>query len=261
MKYIKNIEWISCSAYGHNAKETRDNYKSMVDFINENKLLDDIDYVVCEPNYLIKYFIESNIYNCKFIYWCVASITSEMCPWFVEEYIDLDKKIAKEIPTAVCTKTQVEALGINSFVEPIYNPEFFDYDIIFFPFRLSDQSYKFEEFRNIIETYYEETISKCCNRFKVLYSDPNQSYKDKLNNEIFVKVPSDKPVYLSILKSKPIIPYFEDSKNMEHISINEFLYYDCRIIAFENERFDNNTNVRQISKLDEIKKVLSDLLK
>lgn len=253
------IKWIPCDAYGKNAKETRDDPTPIIKFLNQNDIIKDIDYIVCEPNKLTEYFVAST-YSDKLIYWCVASITSEMCPWFVKDYAILDKIISKMVPTAVCTQTQVEALGSNAFIEPIYNPEYFDYDIIFFPFRLSDQSYKFEEFKNMIELLYEEMTLHYGKEFKVLYTDPNESFKENLNKDIFVKVPSDKPIYLSILKSRPIIPYFEDSRNMEHISINEFLYYKCRIIAFKNERFDKYLNVCQITKMDELRDALLNLL-
>ena len=260
LKWKDNIEWIPCNAYGKNAKETRDNYEPFIDVLLEKGLLRNTDCIVCEPNYLLKWLISRSAYENELIYWCVASITSEVCPWFVEAYANLDKAIAKVVPTAVCTQTQVEALGNKAFIEPIYEPEYFDYDIIFFPFRLSDKSYRFEEFKNIVTQLYEELDLKGADTFKVFYTDPNESYKEKLDPNIFVKVPSDKPVYLSILKSKPIIPYFEDSRNMEHISINEFLYYNCRIIAFENKRFDNNKNVKQILSMYDLREAITDLL-
>ena len=67
--------------------------------------------------------------------------------------------------------------------------------------------------------------------FKVLYTDPNDSNVFK-NNSMFVKVPSQKEVYTEILKARPIIPYFEDHYVLNHIGINEFRYYGCKVIMY-----------------------------
>lgn len=246
----RNINWESCIAYGKNAKQTRDDYESFIDWL---KNIEDFDYIVCEPNYLT--FELCKKYKEKIIYWCVASITSEMCPWFVEDYIEVDKKIAQLIPTAVCTKTQVEALKGLSFIESFYDASAFDYKTIFFPFRISDKSYMFDEFRMIIDNIYKSGLTN----FKVLYTDPNESLKENLNDEVFVKVPSDKHVYLSILKSKPIIPYFEDSNNILHISIFEFMYYNCNVIMFKNDNIHHKSFI-EINSFENFEEVLRRLL-
>lgn len=227
LKGRTNIKIIKCNAYGKNAKETREELEKFIPYINEN-----YDCIISEPNILTKYLVDNDY---KVIYWCVASITSEICPWFVEDYIEIDKYIASKAITAVSLENQVLALKGNSYVESFYNPEVFDYKTIFFPFRLSDKSYHFEELKKAIY----KIKSMGYNNFKVLYTDPNNSYYEKLD-DVFVKVSPDKDIYLSILKSRPIVPYLEDPDNMIHISTYELFYYNCKVISLNtnNSIFD-----------------------
>ena len=121
----------------------------------------------------------------------------------------------------------MKALKGKSYVEEFYLPGFFDLNIIFFPFRLTDRNYKAIEFKKKIEEMYE---NKNLKDFVVLYTDMNDSgiFEDK---KPFKKIPSDKELYLAILKSKPIIPYFENEEMLLHISYVEFKYYGCNIVT------------------------------
>jgi hypothetical protein len=250
-----NVTFLQVKCYGENANETRNTLR----FINDKELnllerCNNYDVIISEPNMTTYALMESKIKS-KLIYWCVASKTSEICPWFVEEFADMDYKIAQNVKTAVLTKTQMFYLKGKSFVDTdFYKAELFDYKTIFFPFRLSDKSYKAKIFRKIIEELKSEGI----NNFKVLFTDPNNSGIFE-EDGTFVKVDSSKDVYLSILKSKPIIPYFEDSNNMLHISIFEFDYYGCKIIMYENDNIKPESAVF-IKNDSEIKEALKNAL-
>lgn len=246
--------FVRCNAYGENAYATRMNGNKFAEFINDKFDRNDFDIIVIEPNTLAdkKYFYQFR--NAKIIYWCVASITSKGTPWFTEKFVDMDKKIASEFDTECILKTQVEALGGLSYDDHdgFYNPESFDYQTIFFPFRLSDKNYHTYEFKESIHK-----LKKICyNKFKVLYTDVNDSGYFYEDEDTFIKVPSQKEVYLEILKAKPIIPYLENTDILTHINIHEMLYYGCRIIMFENETYKNVENVSFIKTIDELSEEL-----
>lgn len=260
-KFISNcglsqvISFVESSGYKENANATRKTITEFLSTYNELKNKIKLDLIVSEPNFLTSVMALTNGYCEEIIYWCVASKTSTYSPWFVEEFAALDKVIAENINTAVLTKTQVEYLQGKSFVDSnFYCPELFDYKTIFFPFRLSDKSYKAEVLKDIIYNIR----AKGYNNFKVLYSDPNESGVFE-EDEVFKKVSSDKDVYLSILKSKPIIPYFEDSNNVLHISIFEFDFYKCKVIMYENDNIDFETAIK-IKDDSEIEQAIINLL-
>lgn len=219
-----NIKFLPLDIYGKNAKETRLNGKNTYDTVKS--MIRDYDYVVFEQNTFAQYIDEDFD---KFIYWCVASVTSKGTPWFVQDYIDIDKEIAKKYITACATYSQIEALNGKSYLEQFYSAKAFDKPIIFFPFRLTDKNYNVNQFIADIQT-----VSENCKDldFDVYYTDVNDS--KLLDGYNFTKVPSQKEVYLSILKSKPIIPYYDDIEQLIHINICEFDYYNCNVIMKEN---------------------------
>lgn len=211
--------------YGKNAKETRECPWGLLDVIRD-EYINGIKYdvIIAEPNFLISKLYP---YTKEIIYWNVASVTTEGTPWFVSDYSLLDRNLARKYKTACATMAQVNALQGNAFVESFYRPNYFDYKIIFFPFRISDENYMAKYVRDVIsELYFEEGFGN----FKVYYTDPNGSNNVFDKSDIFVKVPSQKEVYLGILKGQPIIPYMENTDVLEHISINEFIYYNCNVI-------------------------------
>ena len=116
---------------------------------------------------------------------------------------------------------------------------------------MTDESYHVKEFVEIINN-----IRMCgFNNFRVLFTDPNNSGLIE-EDEVFKKVSCDKDLYISILKGKPIIPYFEDSNNVVHISIYEFMFYECEVIMFENENinFETANFIKNIYDTEEILK-------
>ncbi len=245
-----DITFIRCDAYGENAFETRNNGLAFADFMNNKFGPDDFDVLVLEPNTLL---LSEYLYTFRFskiIYWCVASVTSKGTPWFTEKFVDMDKKIANIFPTECVLQSQVEALGGLSYADEkgFYDASQFDYTTIFFPFRLTDQNYHADDVKKAIQK-----LKKICyNRFKVLYTDVNDSGRFYEDEETFVKVSGQKEVYLEILKAKPIIPYLENSDVLTHINIHEMIHYGCRIIMFENDTYKDYDNVTFIKDIQEL---------
>lgn len=252
----KNVRLLSCAAFGNNAHETRTS-KKFFSFLCSIGY-EEYDVVLVEPNQLAMDLLSYHFWDDdmldKFVFWCPVSKTTGFTPSFIEEFDKKDMMIAKFIKTAVATQSQAGFLKGKSFVdETFYNAEAFDYKTVFFPFRLSDPCYKAKEVKDVL------TRLKSKYNFKVLYTDPNQSgvFDD---DDLFVRVPSQKEVYIQILKSRPIIPYFENSDDVLHISIFEFMYYGCDVIMLKN---NNKTfeNISQVSNMHEFEVELEKRLK
>lgn len=233
--FHQRVRFTKCNAYGENAHETRMNGSKFENWLRYNIDPLDFDVMVVEPNTLalgmedhIPGFVDD---LSRIIYWCVASATTKGTPWFTEDFVEMDKRIAAKYPTACASYSQVEFLDDLAFIDgEFYVAKYFDFKTIFFPFRLSDKNYQAELVKNVIYKLKEMGY----NNFKVLYTDVNDSGLFP-EDDTFVRVSGQKEVYLSILKSRPIIPYMEDADMLMHININEFMYYGCRVIMKKND--------------------------
>lgn len=231
-KYAKcRVSWLA-REYGLNAHETRNMGQKFYNYILGSGK--QYDYIISEIDTLAEIAIESKNHFCdsnNFIYWA-GSWNADGSPWYEKEHANTNQYIAKNISTACLLKGQVDLYKGKSFYdECIYDPQYFDKQIIFFPFRLSDKSYHAEEFKNIIHELKDEGYDN----FVVLFTDVNDSHvfdKELING--FIKVPSNKFVYQAILKGKPIIPYLDDVTKNYHSNIFEFEYYGCDIIQTKN---------------------------
>lgn len=245
-KHVKcEVNWLPRN-YGKNAHETRNMGQYFFDcIIGQNK---QYDIIISEVNTLAELAIKSNHKRCNknnFIYW-VGTHNTDGTLWCDGDY-SLNKSIAQEITTACLLKGQPDLYGGKSFYdEYIYDPQYFDKKIIFFPFRLSDKSYHAEEFKEIIKEIKEEGYDN----FVVLFTDVNDShlFDKELANE-FIQVPKNKFVYQAILKGKPIIPFLDSVEKNSHSNIFEFTYYGCDVIMLKNNVFKNVTQIENISEL------------
>lgn len=231
------IEFKENSGYGENAKETRNSEKFLIAF-------EHYDLIITEPQKCTEMLInDSKIDNDKITYWCVASETISYSPWFTREYKERDIEIAAKVTTACATQSQVLYLKGKSYRDEFYNADFSDMKIIFFPFRLSDPSYKAGTFKEMIKKLNQEA-----NNFKVIITDPNESSEadELLKLDNVIKMKADFPVYLSILKGRPIIPYFENADEIKHISIEEMIKYNCEIICYENKELPDRSNIIKV---------------
>lgn len=241
--------------YGKNAQETRNMGEQFLSYIDEK-----YDIVISEINTLAEIIANGGNDFCNknnFIYW-VGTHNIDGTRWDEPGHEQLNKKIAKEVMTACLLPAQVNFLGGKAFKDDyVYEPKYFDKNIIFFPFRLSDNSYKLKLFLNAIRYLYED---EKINNFVVLYTDPNDSgLLDYIDENIFIKVPANKFVYLSILKGKPIVPFLDDVEKNSHSNIFEFLYYDCKVIMYENENIFFKKAIK-IKNDEELKIKLKELL-
>jgi hypothetical protein len=123
--------------------------------------------------------------------------------------LSLNPNLKIEVNQKVISKDYFNKVGIEKFDLPKFD--------IFFPFRISDNAYKFEE-----------TVLNNQNKI-FLITDPNDSYKNNFNN-VFVKKLTKKQYYY-ILSTKPTIIYNENPEKIFHPGLADFIYFDCNIIS------------------------------
>lgn len=254
---ISNVRWIDCE-FGKNAHETRMSGKIFLDKIRDLFVKGFYyDIIISEVDTLAKFCIKNNYEFCNkenFVYWA-GSWNADGTRWDEPGHYLANKKIASQVVTPCLLAGQPAIYKGKSFYDTCdYMPVFFDKATIFFPFRLSDKSYKAEHFLSVVKE-----LAKQRDDFVVLYTDPNDSCLwDNEDKNVFIKVPKNKFVYLSILKGKPIIPFFDNPEVNYHTNIFEFLFYGCDIITFENDlcKKKNKGNVTFIKDLQEFPEVL-----
>lgn len=94
---------------------------------------------------------------------------------------------------------------------------------IFFPFRLSDPAYKFEE---VMHEYSDR---------RIVVTDPNHTLNKFLEDCIhapnIVDIWPNKKQYYGLLAQKPTIVYNEDPSKVFHPGLADFIYFGCDIIS------------------------------
>ena len=240
-----NVNFIESNFYGESAYNTRSNTSLNID----NKLLNGFDYFVLEPNSLPQIFYnEFGINKNQIIYWCpVSFIPQNNQAEFLKQFYDIDKNNAKLFKTFVCSKLQKDSLNGNTFVDlDVFDNKQYEPKIIFLPFRLSDPGYHIKDICKVLQGLLISGYD-----FNIYYTDPNDTFNDIFGNfpELVnktIKIPSEKSVYYSILKSKPIIPILEDLDSILHQNIFEFNKYKCTTILFNgfNRKFYTSKSIR-----------------
>lgn len=115
-------------------------------------------------------------------------------------------------------------------------------NVIFWPFRISDKAYKFDEFLAMYEA------KKLYEHFDLMITDPNDSYTG--NSEHVTKVPmKTKEDYYKVLRCCPIVVMLDDIDTVLHPGTIEFFYYMCRVITFKNRLIGHT---RMVDSIDDI---------
>lgn len=208
--------------------------------------------------------------NFKTVFWCPVSDTDEVKPSFLENVRYVDLELAKSCDYLMVATESQKNYFKNKCLEGddskiIFNPMLIDpslqlfsfkkdmvtsqlissyvsdgYNVVYFPFRMSDPGYKFEMVMHLLVSMSSEY--PIC----VLYSDPNDSHKmedylkkysDSIENSIdkkyiaTQKISSSRNVYYTCISDKRcIIPYFEDVDNIMHASWQEMEYYGSTVV-------------------------------
>lgn len=173
------------------------------------------------------------------IFWSPVSATKDnigcSIPSFLADFEGIDRKLAKSADLViVSTKKQKDYFDelnknivvFNDFIDfsivgdPLVikdlqrkiNEESLTKTIIYFPFRLSDKGYKFQEVLDVCEG----------KNVKIVVTDPNDTLKDFDTSKVNIeKVSSNRDVYYTYLQSNVVVPYLEDLSKIWHASANE----------------------------------------
>lgn len=240
--YLKKEQVVIMNCYASNAYSTRKMYSTnkllshMIEsrteyHIRSNKLSGTLDAIVTDI---------TGFNGNKPVYFNFNITKDPEDPkYYIDEFIESDlESIERSIFTTVLNHSQKDylvSLGadpnkikvcqqvINKDLLSLYDHDSVDQTIngIFFPFRISDKCYKFED----VTTY-------CIDNNMLLYvTDPNQSLKN-YDTEVIIKLDNiDKKTYYSILKSKPKMCYYENPSKCFHPGLAELIHYDVQFIS------------------------------
>jgi len=112
---------------------------------------------------------------------------------------------------------------------------------IFWPFRISDKAYKFNEFLEVFEA------SKMHKRFELVITDPNDSFTGE--QPYIKKIKPSKDEYYKILQDMPIVIMLDDIDTVLHPGTIEFFHYGCQVITFENDLLPHKNMVHSIEDI------------
>ena len=221
---ILPMSQIISAEYGENAYETRKIFwnKNQADldvlglpivtditgYTGDNELINNFN-ITKDPEV-------SRPYIDEFIYSDVNSIRRAEMTYVLnegqKEYLhSIDPDLSITVSQKVITKKYFDRVGVE---HPWPIPEF----DIFFPFRLTDRAYKFEE-----------TVAKHADQ-TILITDPNDTYDgfgDGFSNVI--KKRFTKRQYYGIIDTKPKIIYNENPNKVFHPGLADFIYFGCDI--------------------------------
>ena len=151
--------------------------------------------------------------------------------YILQERPDLKDKVV------VHTKCAHTALlpSVDDSVPPIKG-------LIFWPFRISDTAYRWDEFVRIFE---EQHLGEY---FNVVVTDPNDSLKAPLPLFVIPFRPS-KAEYYEFLNKRPIVVMLDDIDTVLHPGTIEFFYYGCPTITFGAKLLHNPNAIPTIDML------------
>lgn len=115
--------------------------------------------------------------------------------------------------------------------------------VIFWPFRISDAAYKWEEF---VETFIQYGLD---DSYQIIVTDPNDTLK---NEPWFVtKIKPTKEEYYRLLDSRPTVVMLDDIDTVLHPGTVEFFAYNCPVITFKSKLIDNPNSISNLSELED----------
>lgn len=100
-----------------------------------------------------------------------------------------------------------------------------DSHTIFWPFRISDTAYRFEEFLRSFEN--QELHHE---GYKIVVTDPNDSLK--IEKPYLSKIKPSKAEYYETLRRRPVIVMLDDIDTVLHPGTIEFFVFGCPVITY-----------------------------
>lgn len=107
----------------------------------------------------------------------------------------------------------------------------FNENTIFWPFRISDKAYLFNEFITAFEQYGLDS------HYNIIVTDPNDSLKDE--KPYITKIKPSKEAYYEMLAGRPIVVMLDDIDTVLHPGTIEIFHYGCPMITFTSKLIYN----------------------
>lgn len=258
----KNITFVRLR-YGSNAVDTRNMFwKLNEDFFYSEAILD-FDLLITD----ITGYTGTMSYDIPFINNFNVTKLPELDRPYIDQFFDSDiKNMEAALFTTVINPRQREyilqvaphlkdkVIAYTKVAHTSFMPSdhktrpFTPSRTIFWPFRISDKAYKFDAFLEMFER------EKLYQKFKLVITDPNDSYKG--DSKHVTKVKLSKAEYYEMLQKNPIVVMLDDIDTVLHPGTIEFFVYNCNVITLPNELVNN---VLQVESIDHIPQVLFDL--
>lgn len=115
-------------------------------------------------------------------------------------------------------------------------------NIIFWPFRISDKAYQFEQF---LEAFEEQGLDK--DGWIIVVTDPNDTLQT--DAPFVMKVTPSKEQYYQVLSTRPVVVMLDDIDTVLHPGTIEFLYYKCPLITYNSKLIQNPNAIDNLSEL------------
>lgn len=254
--------------YPENAKATREDDKILYERIVNLTNVFDFNYFIVESPALFKKLKAEQTPDMKIAFWNPVSKTLESRPTFMsdEALAELDEVSINADLLIVATKSQAEyykktykkdSFVFSNFIlkkdvtydkqevehiQEFFNKMFSGMDKYFFPFRLTDKGYRFQE--------TVDCLVKTDKPFVIFFTDPNESgiindeFKAKYDKvkHFFVKVPTDRKTIYSFMKAVPCI--YNESYDIHHASLEEIKYLHGWYYRLSDDNSAINTSRR-----------------
>lgn len=122
--------------------------------------------------------------------------------------------------------------------------------LIFWPFRISDKAYQWEQF---LEAFEEQGLHE--DGYIILCTDPNDTLQCEKSFVMSKKL--SKGEYYQMLAARPIIVMLDDIDTVLHPGTVEFLHYGCPVITYLSNLYENQNTIPDLRWL---RKEIEDLV-
>ena len=234
--------------YGKNAVETREvfwqqNDVETIDACGDVVISDITGYSGKKPvvyNFNITKLPELNRpYIDKFFEQDLASIEQSL---FTTVINPRQREYILEVRPDLLDKVLVNTLCAHGKLLPQHDVPAANPKVIFWPFRISDKAYQWEQF---LDSFVAHNLDE--SGYRIVITDPNDTAKD-LPPFVTRQRPT-KDEYYRILSSRPTIVMLDDIDKVLHPGTIEFFEYGCPVITLRSLLIDNPNAINSLAEL------------
>jgi hypothetical protein len=185
---------------------------------------------------------------------------------YIDRFFDLDlESIEQSLFTTVLNPRQrefilevrpdlhdkviVNTMCAHAELLPLFEKQKPAENLIFWPFRISDKAYEWEQF---LAAFEDQGLHE--DGYVVLCTDPNDTLE--CDKSFVMSKKLTKAEYYQMLSARPIIVMLDDIDTVLHPGTIEFFYYRCPVITYSSELVPN---LNTIPDLRWLRKAIEDL--